>query len=470
MERLTAVREEQKLKRQLNAFDLTLLGIGSIIGTGIFVLSGIGAAHYAGPAVVLSFIAAGVVCGLVALLYAELTALVPASGSIYTFSYLTLGEAAAWIMAWNLLLEYTVAASATAVGWSGYAVGILQSLGIQIPESLTKAPADGGIVNLPAIAISLGLTLMLVIGTKTSARANAVLVAIKLGAIFLFLGMAAPHVDTSLWVPYMPFGVAGVWAGAAIVFFAFLGFDALATATEEAKNAQRNMPIAIMASFGVCALLYLAVSATLTGVVSYKSLDTPEPLSFALRALGYQWGSALVATGALAGLTTVLLMTIYGQTRIYFVMARDKLLPDGLAKVHPRFHTPHVITWVAGFTIAAMAGFINIEVLAELANIGTLFAFIFASLGVMILRRTQPDVPRSFACPWIWIIGPAAILGCLYLMSNLPLQTWIRFGVWTVVGLLFYAVYGYHKSPFNARQSKAERPEIPLAARVSEGD
>jgi len=444
-----AVEEGKRLPRQLTAFDLVLFGIGCVIGTGIFVLTGVASAQYAGPALVVSFILAGFACGCAALMYAELSAMVPVSGSAYTYTYATMGEAAAWIMGWNLILEYAVSAGAVASGWSGYFTGILKTIGFPLPDLITKVPTDGGICNLPAIGISMFVTVILVLGTRKSARLNAILVAIKVTAIFVFLAIAAPKINPDLWHPFMPFGFQGVSRGAAIIFFAYIGFDAVSTAAEETRNPNRDVPIGLIGSLLICTLLYILVSGTLTGVAKYSDLNNSEPLAFALRGLGYPWGSALVATGAICGITTVLLVLIYGQTRVFYVMARDRLLPQWMVKLHPKYKTPHVVTWATGIVCAAFSGFVPLQEIAELSNIGTLFAFVLVSFGVMILRGTRPNQPRPFRCPAAFVIGPLAILSCGYLMASLPSLTWVRFLVWTVIGIVVYAFYGFRKSPLH---------------------
>jgi len=453
-ESLLAVEEGKRLHRQLTALDLVLLGIGCVIGTGIFVLTGVASAQYAGPALVLSFILAGFACGCAALMYAELSSMVPVAGSAYTYTYATMGEVAAWIMGWNLVLEYTVSAGAVAAGWSGYFTGILKTIGIPLPDLLTKVPSEGGLVNLPAIGISLFVTFMLVLGTRESARLNAILVAIKVVAIFIFLAIAMPKVNPELWDPFMPYGWQGVSRAAAIIFFAYIGFDAVSTAAEETKNPNRDVPIGLIGSLLICTVLYILVAGTLTGVAHYSDLNNSEPLAFALRGLGYPWGSALVATGAICGITTVLLVLIYGQTRIFFVMARDRLLPQWMVSLHPRYKTPHLVTYATGIACALLSGFMPLQEIAELSNIGTLFAFVLVSFGVMILRTTQPDVRRPFRCPAAFVVGPMAILSCGYLMASLPAKTWERFLIWTVIGVLVYAYYGYRKSPLHPTNGK----------------
>jgi len=436
----------QGLKKTLGAMDLVLLGIGCIIGTGIFVLTGVAAAKYAGPGIMLSFVLSGLACTFAALAYAELAAIVPIAGSAYTYTYAALGEIVAWLVGWNLILEYSVGSSAVAAGWSGYMVGLLKSAGIELPKAFTAVPADGGIVNLPAMLIALFLSLLLVRGTKESATLNKILVAVKLVAVFIFLVLAGPKVNPANWTPFMPYGFSGVAGGAAIIFFAYIGFDAVATAAEECKNPNRDLPIGIVGSLIVCTILYIVVAAVLTGVVPYTHLNNAEPVAFVLREIGYNLGSALVGTGAIAGITTVLLVLMYGQTRIFFAMSRDGLIPKGICRIHPKHGTPHVITIVAGVIVAIIAGFTPIGIIAELTNIGTLFAFVVAAIGVWVLRLTKPDIDRPFRCPAVSVVAPLAVVSCSYLMYNLPGETWVRFFIWSGIGLAVYFAYSYRNS------------------------
>ena len=430
--------------KNLAAVDLLMLGIGAVIGTGIFVLTGVAAAKYAGPAVPLSFILSGLTCALAGLAYAEFASIVPASGSAYTYAYASLGEFIAFIVGWNLILEYTVTSSAVAVGWSGYVVGLFASAGFVLPHEFVVAPAEGGIFNLPAVLITLFLSFLLVRGTKESVKLNRILVFVKLAAIFLFLVLAAPHVDATNWEPFLPFGYSGVVSGAAIVFFAYIGFDAVATTAEECRNAARDLPVGIIGSLFICTLLYAVVAAVLTGVVPYSMLDTAEPVAFALRHIGYNVGSAIVAVGAICGITTVLLVLLYGQSRIFFAMSRDGMVPANVCKIHRRFHTPYRVTILGAIFVSVIAGVFPIGMIAEMANIGTLSAFLIASVGVMVLRKTEPDLKRNFKCPAVWLIAPLAVLSCGYLMANLPLATWHRFGFWILFGLCVY--FGYSRA------------------------
>ena len=444
IDELQAAAAASGMLKNLAAVDLLMLGIGAVIGTGIFVLTGVAAAKYAGPAVPLSFILSGLTCALAGLAYAEFASIVPASGSAYTYAYASLGEFIAFIVGWNLILEYTVTSSAVAVGWSGYVVGLFASAGLVLPHELVVAPEEGGIFNLPAVLITLFLSFLLVRGTKESVKLNRILVFVKLAAIFLFLVLAAPHVDVTNWEPFLPFGYSGVVSGAAIVFFAYIGFDAVATTAEECRNAARDLPIGIIGSLFICTLLYAVVAAVLTGVVPYSMLDTAEPVAFALRHIGYNVGSAIVAVGAICGITTVLLVLLYGQSRIFFAMSRDGMVPANVCKIHRRFHTPYRVTILGAIFVSAIAGVFPIGMIAEMANIGTLSAFLIASIGVMVLRKTEPDLKRNFKCPAVWLIAPLAVLSCGYLMANLPLATWHRFGFWILFGLCVY--FGYSRA------------------------
>lgn len=458
VESLLTQAEEKKLLRSLTGLDLMLLGIGAVIGTGIFVLTGVGAG-LAGPGLTISFIIAGTVCAFAALAYAELAAMVPVAGSAYTYSYATMGEAAAWLVGWNLVLEYAVSAGAVASGWSGYMVGILTQLGIHLPLVLTNVPEQGGIMDLPAILISLFVTFLLVIGTKESVTLNRILVAIKVSVLLLFLVVATPVVDPINWDPFLPYGWferadmgknVGVFAAAAIIFFAYIGFDAVSTAAEETKNPNRDLPMGLIGSLVVCTVLYIAVSLVATGALNYQDLaNSKEPLAQVLRAINYPWIANILALGAIAGITTVLLVLIYGQTRIFFAMSRDGLLPGLFSRVHPRFRTPHIITIITGVFVAVVAGVFPLHEIAALSNIGTLFAFIAVAGGVMILRVRQPNRPRPFRCPAIWFVGPAAILSCLGLMFSLPGDTWLRFLLWSLAGMVIYAFYGFRRSPLH---------------------
>jgi basic amino acid/polyamine antiporter, APA family len=445
-----------RLKRTLSAFDLTILGIGGIIGVGIFVITGTAAARFAGPGIILSFVLSMFACIFAALCYAEFASVLPVAGSAYNYSYATLGELFAWIVGWDLVLEYIVVSIAVAIGWSGYFVGILKAMGLNLPVWCTAAPGSvpGAIVNLPAAAIVLLLTGLLVFGIKESARLTTALVFVKVMAILVFLGIGFSHVDTANWTPFLPFGMKGVVTGAAIVFFAYIGFDALSTAAEETRDPQRSLPIGIIASLLICTVLYILVSGVLTGIVPYPSLNNPAPVAGALSLIGFRWGSALVSTGAITGITSVLIVMLIGQPRIFFAMARDGLMGPWWAKVHPKYRTPHRSQILCGLVVASAAAFIDIGTAAELANIGTLFAFTLVCGGIIVLRRTDPNLHRAFRCPWVPAIPILGMLTCVGLMASLPFMTWVRFVVWFAIGIVIYFAYG-RKNSVLAREAAA---------------
>jgi APA family basic amino acid/polyamine antiporter len=447
--------EKHRLNRTLNAFDLTVLGIGAIIGVGIFVLTGAAAAKYAGPGVILSFVISGIACAFAGLCYAELASSIPVAGSAYNYAYATMGEMIAWIIGWDLILEYIVACIAVAIGWSGYLVNILAAVGITVPVWCSAAPGTvpGAVINLPAILIVLFLTVILVIGIKESARFTSVMVLVKLITVMVFILVGVSHVTPANWHPFMPFGLKGVVAGAAIVFFAYIGFDAVSTAAEETRDPQRNMPIGILLSLGICTILYIIVAAVLTGMVSYKDLNTPAPVAHAMTLVGFHWGSALVSAGAVAGITSVLLVMLMGQPRIFFAMSRDGLLWPWISKVHPRFRTPYISQILTGIVVAGFAGFIDIGTAAELCNIGTLFAFAIVCGGVVVLRKTHPELRRTFRCPLVPLIPLLGVAFCACLMLSLPKITWIRFVVWLLVGLAIYFYYGIRHSRLAVKRS-----------------
>lgn len=443
---LRSMAQNSGLTKNLGAFDLVFLGIGSVIGTGIFVLTGVGAALYAGPGISLSFVLASIACAFAGLAYAEYASMVPVAGSAYAYTYASLGEFLAFIVGWNLILEYTVTCSTVAAGWSGYVVGLLASGGIELPVAFTKVPEEGGIINVPAIVITMFLCILLVRGTKETVMVNRILVFVKLAVIALFFILAVPNVDPMNWEPFLPYGAQGISAGAAIVFFAYIGFDAVATSAEEAKNPDRDLPIGILGSLGVCAVLYFFVALVLTGIVPYSDLNTPEPVAYALRVIGYPIGSAIVAVGAICGITTVLLVLLYGQARIFFALSRDGMIPAGICKIHKLYRTPYLVTIGGCILVSIIAGFAPIHLIAEMANIGTLSAFFIAGFGVLYLRITRPEVPRGFKCPAIYFVSPMAMICCGYLMYNLPIHTWIRFVVWCGIGFVVYFGYSYKHS------------------------
>jgi basic amino acid/polyamine antiporter, APA family len=436
------------LNKVLGAFDLTMLGIGAIIGTGIFVLTGIAAAEHAGPALILSFILSGLACAFAALCYSEFASTVPASGSAYTYSYATFGEFIAWILGWDLILEYGLASSAVSSGWSGYLQGLLAGFGIHLPTALTGAfdPSKGTFINLPAVLIVVALTGLLYMGVKHSTRLNSIMVIIKLAVVLLFIAVGVGYVKPEHWTPFMPFGFSGVAQGAATVFFAYIGFDAVSTAAEEVRNPQKNMPIGIIGSLVVCTVLYIVVSLILTGIVPYKLLDVPNPVAFALQFIHQNWAAGFISLGALLGITTVLIVMLYGQTRLFYAISRDGLLPSALSEIHPKTKTPTKSVLLTGVLVAIFGGLVPLDQLAELTNFGTLLAFIVVSIGIVVLRKTRPDLHRSFKVPFVPVIPILSVVFCGYLLFNLPLRTWVGFVVWFVIGLIVYFGYSYRNS------------------------
>jgi APA family basic amino acid/polyamine antiporter len=468
----------EQLRRALGAMQLTLLGIGGIIGTGIFVLTGTAAANHAGPALSLSFIVAGIGCTLAALCYAEFAAMIPVSGSAYSYSYATLGEGIAWFIGWNLVLEYLFAVATVSVGWSGYAVSLLDQLGIHLPAALSHAPFDapagmgsglaivhtGAIINLPAILIVAVIAAICYVGIKQSAAFNSVIVAIKVTVVLLFILFGVSYVNSANWHPFIPpnsgqtgvFGWSGVLAAAGVIFFAYIGFDAVSTAAQETKNPQRDMPIGILASLIICTVLYVVVAAVLTGTVNYKELDVAAPVALALdKHPGLHWLGIPVKLGAVCGMTSVMLVMTIAQARIFFAMARDGLLPPWFGRVHPRFRTPSTGTAITGACAALIGGLFPVKILGELVSIGTLAAFVTVCIGVLVLRRTRPDLPRPFRAPAPWFTGIAGALVCTLLMLSLGPATWLRLVIWTGVGVLIYAFYGYKHSKVRAAAAAA---------------
>ena len=452
------------LKRTLTGMDLTLLGIGAIIGTGIFVLTGTAAANQAGPAIVLAYVAAGLACGFAALCYAEFAAMIPIAGSAYTYAYATLGEIFAWMIGWDLILEYAVGSMTVAVGWSGYFQRILAGFGMHLPAWMAAAPgtAEGALFNLPAMIIVLVITTLLVIGVRESARFNAVMVAVKLAAILFFIIVGVVYVKPENWSPFMPYGIQGIAAAAAVVFFAYIGFDAVSTTAEEAKNPARDLPVGIIASLVICTALYLAVAGILSGiipVVQYKddSQFLNAPVGYALAVINKDWAAGLVSAGAVAGITSVLLVMLMSQPRIFFSMSRDGLLPQGVSKVHPRFRTPYITTIITGVIVALVAGFTPIQVLGEMTSIGTLFAFVIVCAAVLVLRSKRPDAHRPFKVPFGPVFPILGVLSCIYLMVNLTVMTWVRFLVWLDFGMIIYWFYGRTHSPLVNQAESAAR-------------
>jgi len=469
--------KDQRLHRALGPVNLTALGVGAVIGAGIFVLTGQAAAQYAGPAIVFSFILAGIACAFAGLCYAEFSAMIPISGSAYTYGYATLGEFFAWIIGWDLILEYLFAASTVAVGWSGYVVSFLRDLGIVIPPAFAAAPythaappdagwavwrlftegwtSTGAVLNVPAMVIVAIITVLLVLGIKESATFNNLIVAIKVSVILIFIAVGVTYLNMDNWQPFVPpsqgpgkFGWEGVLRAAGVIFFAYIGFDAVSTAAQEAKKPQRDMPIGILCSLAICTVLYIAVALVLTGIVKYTQLNVPDPIAVAIDSLGKQvaWLRPIVKVGAIAGLSSVILVMMLGQPRIFYTMSKDGLLPPAFSRVHPRFRTPWLATILTGSLAMMIAGLFPIGLLGELVSIGTLLAFAIVCAGVFVLRFTDPGIARPFRVPFFWLVCPLGVFFCGWLMYGLPPDTWARLIVWMAIGLVVYFSYGIHRS------------------------
>jgi APA family basic amino acid/polyamine antiporter len=506
-----AQNDEHGLKRTLSATNLVLLGIGAIIGAGFFVLTGHAAAENAGPAIALSFVLGGIACAFAGLCYAEMASTVPIAGSAYTYAYATMGEFIAWLIGWDLILEYMVGATTVAVGWSGYVTSVLRDVGINIPAQFTSSPgtrlyeipnaiADklhmrhgwtemtdsvtklmtengidytsfpnvAGVLNVPAMFVVAVVTALLVIGIQESARVNNVIVAIKVAIVVAFILLGLRYFSTSNWggqfIPdrdpgdFFKYGWGGIFRGAGLVFFAYIGFDAVSTTAQEAKNPQRDLPIGIIGSLIICTLLYVLGAIVMTGVVNYKQLDVPDPVAVAIDAMNMKWFAGIVKLGAIAGLSSVILVMLLSQPRIFFAMAKDGLLPEAVSKIHPKFRTPWITTIITGLIVMIAAGTIPIGIAGELTSIGTLFAFAVVSAGVLYLRISQPEVERPFKTPLVWFTAPMGVLSAVLLMLTLPKDTWIRLIVWMAVGLVIYFVYGIRHSVLN--NSKPIEPAL----------
>ena len=466
-----------KLKRVLSATALTALGIGGIIGTGIFVLTGTAAANHAGPALALAFIVAGIGCTLAGLCYAEFAAMIPVSGSAYSYSYATLGEGVAWFIGWNLILEYLFAVGTVSVGWSGYVVSLLDQLGLHIPTALSNAPFDqgathfsvvrtGAIINLPAILIVSAIATICYIGIKQSSTFNSWIVAIKVTVVILFILFGVGHINTANWHPFIPpntgefghFGYSGIMAASGVIFFAYIGFDAISTAAQETRNPQRDMPIGILSSLVICTFLYVVVALVLTGMVSYTQLDVSAPVALALdKYPALRWLGLPVKLGAIAGMTSVMLVMLLAQARIFLAMARDGLIGRHFARIHPRFQTPSFGTVITGIFSAVIGGLFPVRLLAEVVSIGTLAAFVTVCLGILVLRQTRPDLVRPFRTPAPWLTCTLGAIICAAMMFSLGVETWWRLGLWTVIGALVYIFYGYRNSRVRALAAAAAR-------------
>jgi APA family basic amino acid/polyamine antiporter len=470
---------EHRLKKNLSTLDLTVFGVGVVIGAGIFVVTGVVAQDQAGPAVAISFLIAGVVCALAALCYAEFASTVPVAGSAYTFSYATFGELVAWIIGWDLVLEFSIGAAAVSSSWSGYLAQLLDDAGwSDVPGWLSGEST----VNVPAMFLALAMTVVLVLGIKVSSRYNAVVVAIKLAVVLIVVAVGVFHLKADNYTPFVPpaqptesgsgleapliqtlfgivpstFGWGGVIAGAAIVFFAFIGFDIVATAAEETRNPERDVPRGILGSLAICTVLYIAVSLVVVGMQNYTELNPDAPLADAFSSVGLPGFATVISIGALIGLTSVVMILLLGQSRVLYAMSRDRLLPGWFAAVHPRFGTPYRITIATGLVVTVLAGFVPLDKLAELVNIGTLAAFLLVSIGVIVLRRTRPDLPRAFRVPLMPVLPIVSALACLWLMLNLPGDTWLRFLVWMALGFVVYAAYGRRHSRVVAGADRAD--------------
>ena len=466
---LAELAGEHQLRRVLGPVSLTALGVGAIIGAGIFVLTGLAANQFAGPGLVLSFVVAGIGCALAALCYAEFAAMVPVAGSAYTYAYATLGELLAWIIGWDLVLEYAVASSTVAHGWSHYFVSFLGIFGIELPHAWTTNPFDfdpttaawvmtGAVCNLPAFLVVLLVTIILVIGIKESANFNAAMVLLKIAVVLFVIVVGAGYVETKNWDPFLPYGMSGVFKGSAYIFFAYIGFDSVSTHAEEARNPQRDVPIGIIASLVLCTILYIAVAAVLTGMIPYDQIDIEAPVARAFKARGLHVAELLISLGAVVGITSVLLVLLLSQARVLLAMARDGLIPRSFfAAVHPRFRTPHKATILTGIFVATVAAIFPLKLLADLVNIGTLFAFVVVCAAVIVMRRTNPDVPRPFRTPLMpWV--PLAGMGMnLLMMFSLGWENWLRLAVWLLVGLVIYFTYGRHHSVLGNLQTELAR-------------
>lgn len=434
------------LSRCLTATDLTLLGIGAIIGAGVFVLTGIAAATQAGPSVIFSYLLASLVCGFSALAYAELASSIGGCGSAYGYAFAGVGELIAWIIGWDLLLEYGLDAATISIGWGGYVENALQAMGIHLPHALTTDPFHGGIINLPAVSIIFLLAYVLSLGVKQSAHVNKIIVFIKLAVIALFIAIGTFYFNADNWKPFFPFGVHGIVNGAGLIFFAYIGFDAVSTAADETKQPERALPIGIIASLTICTVIYILVAAILTGIMYYPQLNISSPVATALVKVGHRFAAEIVAFGAIAGLTTAILAMYYGLTRVYLAMARDGLLPKLFVKIHPKTQSPRQLVWFVGSMMAIVAGFFPINQIASIVNIGTLAAFAAVCASVIILRYTKPNMPRPFKTPFSPLVPMLGMILCLYLMSSLPHITWVSFFIWTGIGLVIYFSYSRFNS------------------------
>lgn len=457
---LLSQKTDRSLKRSIGPTGLTLLGLGSIIGAGIFIVTGVASAEYSGPALVVSFIISAIACTFTALCYAEFASMIPIAGSVYTYTYITMGEIWAWMIGWVLIFEYLISASAVAVGWSSYIVGLLISGGINLPSYITASIAAGGIVNLPAVFIILTLTFVLILGAKESSRVNGTIVLINIAMILIFVIFGLKFINPANYHPFTPYGITGVFQGAAMVFFAYIGFDAVSTAAEEAKDPQKNLPRGIIGSLIISSILYIVVAAVLTGMVPYNLLNNAAPVTFALNYVGLNWVASIVAVGAICGITSVLLTSLFGQTRIFFSMSRDGLLPTLFSRVHPNYKSPVTSILLVGVVASLIAAFVPLAAIIELVNIGTLSGFIFLAIAIIILRKQNPEIKRGFKCPFVPVVPILSIISCLFLITQLSTTTLEYFVVSLIVGVSVYIVYGMKNSKLNVSKDGMEDIEL----------
>ena len=453
VDQLLSKNKKVQLPQTLTAFDLIILGIGAIIGTGIFILPGTVAALHAGPGIVFSFIIAAIVCAFAAMCYSEFSSALPVTGSAYTYSYIVFGEFIAWLVGWTLLLEYGLATAAVSTGWSAYFVSLLEGFNIHFPTALSAAynPEAGTYFNLPAVLMVFAIASLLSVGMKESARLNKIIVFIKVAVILLFIVVGVFYVEPANWTPVMPFGFSGVLTGAALVFFAYLGFDAVSAAAEEVKNPQRNMPIGIIGSLLVCTVLYVIVSLVLTGIVPYTTLNVSDPVSFALQVVNQDWAAGIISFGAIIGMTTVILVMMYGGTRLIYAFGRDGLLPKSMADIHPKYKTPVKNTWTLAIVTAAVAGFVPLDKIASLVNMGTLIAFTVVSIGILALRRNKKVQSTGFKVPFYPVVPIISFILCIFLIFQLEAETFIYCGIWFVAGIISYFAYGRKHSKLNEK-------------------
>jgi basic amino acid/polyamine antiporter, APA family len=453
-------KPDKSLKRSIGATGLTLLGLGSIVGAGIFIVTGVASAKFAGPAIIVSFIVSAIACSFTALCYAEFASMIPISGSVYTYTYITMGEIWAWMIGWVLIFEYLISASAVAVGWSSYMVELLSSVGINLPHIITASIFAGGLINLPAVFIILTLTMVLFMGARESTRVNGAIVIINMAVILLFIIFGLKFINPANYHPFTPYGITGICQGAAMVFFAYIGFDAVSTAAEETKDPQKNLPKGIIGSLVISSVLYIIVASVLTGMVPYNLLNTAAPVTFALNYVGFNTIASIVGVGAIFGITSVLLTSLFGQTRIFFSMSRDGLLPGLFSKVHPKFRSPVTSILLVGVVASFIAAFVPLSAIIELVNIGTLSGFIFLAISIIILRKQNPDLERGFKCPFVPVVPILSIVSCLFLITQLSLKTIEYFIISLIIGFSVYMVYGLKNSRLQSTTKSIQSIEL----------